>query len=49
MPTERINEDHLRDVLECFNQHDLDGILASFAEDAVFEPPRGPTPVGYAV
>ena len=33
-------------VLDRFNRHDLDAILAHFADDAVFESPRGPDPWG---
>jgi steroid delta-isomerase-like uncharacterized protein len=33
-------------VLDAFNRHDLDGILEFFADDAVFESPRGPDPWG---
>jgi steroid delta-isomerase-like uncharacterized protein len=36
----------LEAVLDAFNRHDLDGILEHFAEDAVFESPRGPEPFG---
>src|SRR6516225_10192583 len=32
----------LRDVLDAFNRHDLDAIMSHFAEDCVFEAPRGP-------
>lgn len=32
----------LREVLRAFNQHDLDSIMSHFAEDCVFESPRGP-------
>jgi steroid delta-isomerase-like uncharacterized protein len=32
----------LREVLHAFNQHDLDSIMSHFAEDCVFESPRGP-------
>lgn len=32
----------LERVLDAFNRHDLDGIMAFFADDAVFESPRGP-------
>ena len=32
----------LRQVLAGFNAHDLDAILVHFAEDCVFESPRGP-------
>jgi steroid delta-isomerase-like uncharacterized protein len=31
----------LREVLDAFNRHDLDAIMSFFAEDAVFESPRG--------
>jgi ketosteroid isomerase-like protein len=33
-------------VLDGFNRHDLDAILEHFADDAVFESPRGPDPFG---
>ena len=36
----------LREVLDAFNRHDLDGIMSYFADDAVFETPRGPDPWG---
>ena len=36
----------LRRVLDGFNAHDLDAILANFVEDCVFESPRGPDPWG---
>jgi ketosteroid isomerase-like protein len=32
--------------LDCFNRHDVDGILGFFAEDGVYETPRGPDVVG---
>lgn len=32
----------LQAVLDAFNRHDLDAILSFFADDAVFESPRGP-------
>lgn len=32
----------LKTITAAFDQHDLDGILACFADDAVFEAPRGP-------
>jgi taurine dehydrogenase small subunit len=34
--------DVLREVLDAFNRHDLDAIMSRFAEDCVFEAPRGP-------
>jgi ketosteroid isomerase-like protein len=36
------NTDVLRRVLDDFNRHDLDSIMSHFAEDCVFETPRGP-------
>ena len=36
----------LERVLDGFNRHDLDAILSCFAEDCVFESPRGPDPWG---
>jgi ketosteroid isomerase-like protein len=38
--------DVLRSITAAFDAHDLDGILAHFAQDAVFESPRGPNPWG---
>jgi hypothetical protein len=35
-------------VLDGFNKHDPDAIMAHFAEDCVFESPRGPTAAGAA-
>jgi ketosteroid isomerase-like protein len=36
----------LRSICEAFDRHDLDGIMTHFADDAVFESPRGPDPWG---
>lgn len=36
----------LKEVLDAFNRHDLDAIMSYFAEDAVFETPRGRDPWG---
>lgn len=41
-----VTETTLRAVLDAFNRHDLDGIMAHFADDAVFESPRGAEPWG---
>ncbi len=38
--------DALNAVLDAFNRHDLDAIMSHFAEDCVFESPRGPDPWG---
>jgi ketosteroid isomerase-like protein len=32
----------LEEVLDAFNRHDLDTIMSFFAEDCVFDLPRGP-------
>ncbi|HST15885.1 MAG TPA: nuclear transport factor 2 family protein [Gaiellaceae bacterium] len=32
----------LEEVLDAFNRHDLDAIMSFFAEDCVFDSPRGP-------
>jgi steroid delta-isomerase-like uncharacterized protein len=36
----------LQQVFDAFNRHDLDAIMDHFAEDCVFESPRGPEPWG---
>jgi ketosteroid isomerase-like protein len=36
----------LRSIAADFDRHDLDGIMSHFADDAVFESPRGPDPWG---
>jgi ketosteroid isomerase-like protein len=36
----------LKSLVAAFNAHDLDAIMALFADDAVFEMPRGPDPWG---
>ena len=38
--------DAMKEVLDAFNRHDLDAIMSHFAEDCVFESPRGPDPWG---
>src|SRR5215469_11804636 len=45
MASER-NVEALQQVLDGFNRHDLDAIMSHFAEDCVFEAPRGPDPWG---
>jgi len=46
MSGQPVNMETLERVLDAFNRHDLDAILAFFAEDAVLETPRGPDPWG---
>ena len=41
-----VSVETLAEIAAAFNRHDLDAIMASFAEDAVFETPRGPDPWG---
>jgi ketosteroid isomerase-like protein len=36
----------LKAIATAFDEHDLDGIMAHFADDASFEAPRGPDPWG---
>jgi taurine dehydrogenase small subunit len=36
----------LEHMLDGFNRHDLDAIMSLFADDCVFESPRGPDPWG---
>lgn len=36
----------LKTIATAFDEHDLDGIMAHFADDAVFEGPRGTEPWG---
>jgi len=45
MATER-DVEVLRQVLDGFNRHDLDAIMSYFADECVFEAPRGPEPWG---
>jgi steroid delta-isomerase-like uncharacterized protein len=37
----------LQAVLDAFNAHDVDAIMAFFTDDCVFCTPRGPAPEGY--
>jgi ketosteroid isomerase-like protein len=46
MGEDAANADVLREVLDAFNRHDLDGIMSFFADDCVFDSPRGPDPWG---
>ena len=36
----------LKSITAAFDEHDLDRILIHFADDAIFESPRGPDPWG---
>ena len=37
----------LQAVLDAFNAHDVDAIMAFFTDDCVFDTPRGPAPGGH--
>ena len=39
----------LQAIATAFDEHDLDSIMTHFADDAVFESPRGPDPWGTRV
>src|SRR5215217_1186482 len=41
-----VTVEKLEQILDAFNRHDLDAIMAFFADDAVVEMPRGPDPWG---
>ncbi|MDQ1695968.1 MAG: hypothetical protein QOJ03_1321 [Frankiaceae bacterium] len=41
-----ITEDTMRGFLAAFNAHDADAVMSYFADDCVFETPRGPLPWG---
>ncbi len=43
---ETVSTDILREIGDAFNRHDVDGVMAFFADDAVFETPKGPDPWG---
>lgn len=45
-PQAPVNETTLKLFLDAFNRHDLDAIMGFFAEECVFEAPRGPDPWG---
>jgi ketosteroid isomerase-like protein len=36
----------LEAITDAFNRHDVDGVMAFFTDDCVFETPRGPEPCG---
>jgi len=41
-----VTENTLKEILDGFNRHDLDGIMSFFADDCTFDLPRGPEPWG---
>jgi len=46
MTTTRTPTPSLQAFLEAFNAHDVDAVMSFFAEDCVFDTPRGPAPGG---
>ena len=46
MPSDAEHIDVLERIMAGFNAHDVEAIVAAFAEDAVFDAPRGPDPWG---
>jgi ketosteroid isomerase-like protein len=44
--TATVTTDTLKAISDAFNRHDVDGVMAFFADDAVFETPKGPDPWG---
>jgi ketosteroid isomerase-like protein len=42
--TDEARLDVLERMLDAFDEHDLDAIMALFADDCVFDSPRGPDP-----
>src|SRR3954453_1284354 len=46
MADEAISVGTLRAFLDAFNAHDTDAVMEFFADDCVFDTPRGPAPGG---
>jgi ketosteroid isomerase-like protein len=44
--TQTVTVETLKEILDAFNRHDLDAIMAFFTEESVFDMPRGPHPWG---
>ena len=44
--TPKVTVETLRRLLDAFNAHDIDAVMAFFADDCVLEMPRGPDPWG---
>jgi ketosteroid isomerase-like protein len=44
--TQTVTMSTFEEILDAFNRHDLDAIMAFFAEDATLDTPRGPDPWG---
>ena len=46
MDDKPVTVETLKAFLDAFNRHDLDAIMTFFADDCVFDMPRGPEPWG---
>ena len=46
MTTSAVSESTLKAFLAAFNAHDADAVMEFFADDCVFDTPRGPAPGG---
>ena len=46
LDTKTVTVETLQAIGDAFNRHDLDAIMAFFADDSVLEMPRGPHPWG---
>src|SRR5215212_5219950 len=46
MDDSQVSGSTLRSFLAAFNDHDIDAVMAFFADDCVFDTPRGPAPGG---
>jgi ketosteroid isomerase-like protein len=44
--TPKVTVETLQRLLEAFNAHDIDAVMAFFTDDCVLEMPRGPDPWG---
>jgi ketosteroid isomerase-like protein len=44
--TEAVAKETLKAIADAFNRHDVDAVMAFFADDAVFETPKGSDPWG---
>ena len=47
MSSAEVTSPSLEALLDAFNSHDVDAILAFFTDDCVFDAPRGPAPGGH--
>jgi ketosteroid isomerase-like protein len=41
-----VTTETLSAIADAFNRHDVDGVMSFFADDVVFETPKGPEPCG---